>query len=53
LDAIVAVKDSGAYDEFIDVHLSVAVFVHGPAEFLPWHRYVLQNVEVIACFPKT
>lgn len=41
LDAIKTVKDSGAYDEFIDVHLSVERMTHGPAEFLPWHRYVL------------
>ena len=40
LDAIITVKDSGAYDEFIRVHLSVATRTHGPAEFLPWHRYV-------------
>lgn len=38
LDAIIAVKDSGSYDEFIDVHLSVERLTHGPAEFLPWHR---------------
>ena len=40
LNAIKTVKDSGAYDEFIDVHLSVERLTHGPAEFLPWHRYV-------------
>ena len=42
LSAIKTVKDSGAYDEFIDVHLSVERLTHGPAEFLPWHRYVLK-----------
>lgn len=44
LDAIVQVKDSGAYDEFIDVHLAVSRFTHGPAEFMPWHRYVLKMI---------
>ncbi len=38
LDAIKQVKDTGIYDEFIQVHLSVAELTHGPAEFLPWHR---------------
>ena len=37
------VKDSGVYDEFIDVHLSVERLTHGPAEFLPWHRYVSKS----------
>ena len=41
LAAIIQIKNSGAYDEFIAVHLGVAQFTHGPAEFLPWHRYVL------------
>jgi len=45
LDAIIAVKNSGAYDEFIDVHLAVASFTHGPAEFLPWHRWFIWNFE--------
>mmetsp|Transcript_25494 Transcript_25494/g.59729 ORF Transcript_25494/g.59729 Transcript_25494/m.59729 type:complete len:559 (-) Transcript_25494:133-1809(-) len=45
LTAIVRVKDSGAYDEFIDVHLAVAQFTHGPAEFLPWHRWFIWNFE--------
>ena len=40
LDAIVQVKNSGVYDEFVDVHVSVGQFTHGPAEFLPWHRWV-------------
>lgn len=40
LEAVIMVKESGSYDEFIDVHLTVAQFIHGPAEFLPWHRYV-------------
>jgi len=41
LEAVTLVKDSGIYDEFIDVHLEVASLTHGPAAFLPWHRYVL------------
>ena len=41
LDAIVEVKNTGIYDEIIQVHLTVAEWTHGPAEFLPWHRYVL------------
>mmetsp|Transcript_48015 Transcript_48015/g.99405 ORF Transcript_48015/g.99405 Transcript_48015/m.99405 type:complete len:575 (+) Transcript_48015:62-1786(+) len=45
LDAIITVKDSGAYDEFIRVHLSVATRTHGPAEFLPWHRWFIWNFE--------
>jgi hypothetical protein len=41
LEAITLVKDSGLYDEFIDIHLQVSTLTHGPAEFLPWHRYVI------------
>ena len=41
LEAITLVKDSGLYDEFIDIHVQVSMLTHGPAEFLPWHRYVI------------
>ena len=44
LEAIALVKQSGVYDEFVDVHLNTAMFTHGPAEFLPWHRYVHELV---------
>ncbi|VEU34084.1 unnamed protein product [Pseudo-nitzschia multistriata] len=45
LDAIIQVKDSGDYDHFIDVHLNVAPLTHGPAEFMPWHRWFIWNFE--------
>jgi len=45
LAAIIQVKNSGAFDEFIQVHLGVAQFTHGPAEFLPWHRWFIWNFE--------
>mmetsp|Transcript_24392 Transcript_24392/g.27292 ORF Transcript_24392/g.27292 Transcript_24392/m.27292 type:complete len:608 (-) Transcript_24392:236-2059(-) len=45
LQAIIMVKESGSYDEFIDVHLTTAQFSHGPAEFLPWHRWYIWNFE--------
>lgn len=45
LEAIALVKQSGVYDEFVDVHLNTAMFTHGPAEFLPWHRWFTWNFE--------
>jgi len=45
LDAVIQVKNSGLYDEFIAVHLSVAPLTHSPAEFLPWHRWFIWNFE--------
>lgn len=45
LEAIALVKQSGMYDEFVDVHLNTAMFTHGPAEFSPWHRWFIWNFE--------
>eukprot|EP00531_Pseudo-nitzschia_arenysensis_P002126 CAMPEP_0116126492 /NCGR_PEP_ID=MMETSP0329-20121206/6359_1 /TAXON_ID=697910 /ORGANISM="Pseudo-nitzschia arenysensis, Strain B593" /LENGTH=550 /DNA_ID=CAMNT_0003620575 /DNA_START=130 /DNA_END=1782 /DNA_ORIENTATION=- len=45
LGALSLVKDTGVYDEFIEIHAGVAAQTHAPAEFLPWHRWFLHNFE--------
>lgn len=45
LEAIILIKESGVFNEFIEVHLQTAIFTHGPAEFLPWHRWFIWQFE--------
>lgn len=47
LDAILLVKRSGLYDEFVHLHEAVAISTHGTPAFLPWHRWFLYQFEKV------
>jgi Common central domain of tyrosinase len=45
LEAVLLLKDSGVYDEFVYMHAGVADFTHMTPEFLPWHRWFTYQFE--------
>jgi hypothetical protein len=45
LEAVLLLKDSGIYDEFILLHESVTDLTHNTPEFLPWHRWFIYQFE--------
>ena len=45
LNAIQQLKESGVYDEFVEIHSSSALTSHVVDAFLPWHRWYLYSFE--------
>jgi len=45
LEAVWGMKQSGVYDQFVNVHTQMNRAAHGNAEFLPWHRWFIYQFE--------
>jgi Common central domain of tyrosinase len=45
MEALEAMKDAGAYDDFVMTHEWMNADAHGVAEFLPWHRWFIHEFE--------
>jgi len=47
LDALLLVKESGEYDDFVYIHEWFGELTHYTPEFLPWHRWFIWNFEKV------